>query len=541
MTTYTRPGVFVNQSLTPLASSPSGVTGTALAVFVGAHPQGPVKPTLISSWQGFANLFGGFSGTTGTDLAYAVYTYFVNGGTGCYVYRIPNTDATVASTVIPSLEETSGSPNDATLLTLTAASPGAWGNQVYAEIVPQNPASAADSTVTFTLNVYSGGTSASNLVETWPAVSTNPSSPRNLVSLVNSTSGGSNYVSVATSFGAGGYAAGDGSSDPAPNSGAPVALAGGADGSTMPPLDTAVTAGISGTGWASPGLASLSNVVLNLNLPGVTSQGVLNNVIAWAQAAGNAMVIVDAPFGGLPLQSPGSLVSLYQQFLSGSGSVVNAQPCAVMYGPWLSVQDPASATPNATRWTAPGGSVLGLWAQNDVTRNVAQTPAGTQATVSAVALEAYFTPADLSNLETMQVNPVKLIPGAGFCVFGGRTMATGYPNRYINVARTLIQFTTDFVNITQFAIFENNDAALWQTITTVLTQYLTQAMQDGMLAGTTPATSYAVTCDATTTTPAQAQAGIVNAQVAVALVSPAEFVIINLSQMSSGATTTVTS
>jgi phage tail sheath protein FI len=50
---------------------------------------------------------------------------------------------------------------------------------------------------------------------------------------------------------------------------------------------------------------------------------------------------------------------------------------------------------------------------------------------------------------------------------------------------------------------------------------------------------WAVTCDSTTTSAAQAQAGIVNAQVEVALVSPAEFITINLSQMQGGGSATV--
>lgn len=662
MSNYSRPGVFVNTSLTPLTSSPSGVTGGAVACFVGAYNRGPTSPTLVTSWQNFVNLYGGFNVANGSPLAYAVYQYFVNGGSACYVYRVPNTDSIVASQEVGSVEPTvaalavpaaptvttattggtipagtyqvqltyvdtygettasashsvttTGSTSTITIdspaaegsatgyyayvtsaggtayyrqqapgsptvigtnLTLTAApttsganppstnttssntpetanlvefianAPGAYGNTLYVEIVA-GTSSANDPTSVFTVNVYLGGTTAANLVETWPAVSLNPSSARNLLSLMNATIGGSNYVTAKVTFGASGYVAGDGSSDPAPQS--PTALTGGSDGSSAPALDTAITTGISASGgnpWISPGLGSLANVVLNVNIPAGPSAGitptVLNNVIQWAEGQGNVFVIIDAPFGGVPLLASSAIVTSYQSYLT-QGTAISASPNAAIYGPWLSIKDPASASPTATTWVAPGGAVLGVWAKNDTAYNLSHTPAGTSATVSAVALEAYFTPADLSNLETMQVNPVKLIPGSGLCVFGGRTLATGYPNRYINVSRTLMQFTTDFVNITQFAIFQNNDAALWQSITTVLTNYLIQAMQAGMLAGTSPETSFAVVCDSTTTSAAQAQAGIVNAQVAVALVSPAEFIVINLSQMQGGGSATVSS
>lgn len=543
MATYARPGVFVNQSLTPLLSSP-GVTGGAVACFAAPYNIGPTRPTLVTSWQQYTNLFGGFNVASGSPLAYAVYQYFNNGGTGTYVYRVPNTDAAVASTVFASVEtvttDSVTAPYNTGLLTFTATNPGAWANKLYIEIVPGS-ASTNDNTAVFTVNVYNGGTTSAYLVETWPSVSLNPSSSRNLLSLMNATAAGSNYVTVTASFTGGSYVAGDGSSDPLGNAGSPVALSGGADGSAAPAIDTAITSGVSGTGWSAPGLGVLTNVLVNLNIPGEATQGILNNVISWAESQGNVFVVIDAPFGGVPLLASNALVTLYQQFLSSGGTAIDASPVAAVYGPWLSIPDPASSSSTATKWVAPGGAVLGVWARSDAQNTIAQTPAGTQATVSATALEAYFTTTDLNNLESYQVNPVKLIQSAGFCIFGGRTLATGYPNRYINVSRTLMQFTLDFVNITQFAIFQNNDAALWASISTVLTSYLMQAMQAGMLAGTTPGTAFSVICDSTTTSAAQAQAGIVNATVAVALASPAEFIIINLSQMQGGGSATVTS
>lgn len=537
MTSYTRPGVFVNQSLTPLSTSASGFVGGSVACFVGAFNQGPVQPTFVTSWQNYVTLYGGFSTANGSPLHYAVYQYFLNGGSGCYVYRVPNTDAVVAAKVIDGM----AAGGDAALgvLNVTASSPGVWGNSLYVEIVPVG---SPTSTATFNLNVYQGGSASSNLVESWPAVSLNPASPRNALTLVNASTGGSKYIvlSEVSAQWTGGYTAGV--NDPAITT--PTALTAGADGTAAPALDTAITTGISGTGWASPGLNNLASTVLNVNIPagpsaGVT-QSIINNVIAWATTQGNVFVVIDAPFGGVPLEASGTLVTSYNTYLTGGTPITTASNAAI-YGPWLSIQDPAAATTNATKWVAPGGAVLGLWSRSDVLNSVAQTPAGTTATIAAVALEAYFSPTDLGNLEIAHVNPVKQIPGVGPCVFGGKTLATGFPNQFINVSRTLMQFTTDFVNITQFAIFQNNDAGLWQSITTVLTGYLMQAMQTGMLAGTTPETSFAVVCDDTTTSAAQAQAGIVNATVAVALVSPAEFIIINLSQMQSGGSATVSS
>lgn len=552
---YSRPGVFVNQSLTPLAVSTGGSTGTSLAVFAAPYNIGPVVPTFVTSFQQYASLYGNFNVANGNPLAYAVYQYFQNGGTGCYILRVPNTDAVPGTAIVPSIAESGGTtPVTANVLELTALSPGAWASKLYYEIVPGNPASGstgnqnsiADGTVTFTLNLYSGGTSANNLVETWPSVSLAPSSQRYLPSLINATSGGSSYVSVTVPNG---YTAG-GDFDPIGNAGSPVALTGGSDGTTAP------TGGASGLGqyivsgftsstspvWNLKGLMSLpGNQVYNINLPGATASSdiaAVNYVIVnFAEALGNSFVVVDGPAAS-PTSPSSTVASNYVGMLSG-GSAVTVSTQSVLYAPWISIPDPAVASPNATKWVAPGGAILGQWAANDAQHTVAQAPAGIQAPILAATLEANFSTADLSLLQAYGINPIKAVPGSGFCIFGAQTLQSGYPNQFLNVARTLTQFVSDFQNLTQFAVFQNNDATLWQSITTVLSNYLNNAMQQGMLAGTTADTSYSVTCDSTVNTASTIAAGIVNVQVAVALQTPAEFVVINLSQMQSGSSVSI--
>jgi phage tail sheath protein FI len=182
-----------------------------------------------------------------------------------------------------------------------------------------------------------------------------------------------------------------------------------------------------------------------------------------------------------------------------------------------------------------------LFSQSDAINGVQQTPAGIGATVVASQLEAYFSPTDLANLESAQVNPIRLLAGVGFCIFGGLTTAAAYPSRYINISRTLMKIAHDMVYLTNFAIFQNNTPQLWQSISTVLTNYLLQQMQAKLLYGSTQSQAFVVICDSTVNTPATIQAGIVNASVAVAIAAPAEFVVINLSQMVSGGTTSISS
>lgn len=510
---YLRPGVFVNTSLTPLASSTSGIPGEATPAFALGFNRGPVTPTLVTSWQQFKLLYGDFPVANGSLLTYAAYQFFNNGGSACWILRVPNSDAVTASVQLDGV----GGDASTSILTVQASSPGAWGNSVYVEVTSAGTAGRVN------INVYSGGNAQSNLVESFVDLSMNPADPRNAGALINSPVSGSSNIVVTETLG-GSYVAG--TTDLAPVS--PTPLASGSDGSVTPQLASVVPAQFD----------TLPNQVLNLNLPGWTSVSDLNTIISWAQGRGDVFVVVDGPTPSFPIASTAAVAQNYINMVQGSG-VLSAAANACLYGPYLSIVDPASAVPGATRWVPPGGAVLGVWSATDTTSGVQKTPAGITSTVAAVQLEANFSTTDLSNLNQAQVNAIKVVPGAGICIFGGRTLQPGYPSRYISVERTLMQFIHDFVYLTQFAIFEPNDSNLWLQITSILTNYLSQQMQAGVLAGNTPDTAYTVTCDSTNNTVSSAQTGLVNVSVAVALVSPAEFIVINLSQFQGTTTATV--
>jgi phage tail sheath protein FI len=515
MTTPARPGVFVTTTLTPLATGTSGIPGEAVPAFALAYNRGPIGPTLVQSWQQFVRLYGNFNVASGSYLHYAVYQFFANNGKACYVLRCPNSDAAYASTVFDGV----GSDAAVPVLTVNASSPGAWGNSVYVTIA------SAGTTGRSTLQVYSGGNTASNIVETWPDLSMNPADPRNLAAVINSPIGGSAYISVTETMGAGGYVAG--TTDLAVVS-TPQALTTGADGTTAPTLGTYVPAQFD----------TLPNQILNLNLPAVTTTSDINTIVAWAAGRGDVFVVIDGPVPSFPTTSA-QVAQNYTNLVAVNS--INPSVYAAIYGPWLQISDPASAVPGAMKWVPPGGAVLGVWSNTDAQRGVAKTPAGITAKVSAINLEANFTPTDLNALQAAMINPIKVVPGAGICIFGGLTLQPGYPDQFIAVQRTLMMLVHDLMFLCQFAIFEPNDSNLWDQITAVLTNYLTQQMQQDTLAGNTPQTSCAVVCDATNNTSNSAQTGVVNVQVAVALASPAEFIVINLSQFQGTTTATVTS
>ncbi len=508
MATPGYPSVSVNVSLNPLP-------GEAVAAFALPYNRGPVVPTLVSSWQQFTNLYGTFAVANGSLLHYAVYQFFNNGGNACFVLRVPNTDAVAATLNLDGV----GSDVSTPILTVNASSPGVWGSSIYVQVTQTNVSGQ------FNLTVYNGGTSAGQIVENFVDLSMNPASPRYINSIINSPISGSNYISVIVTLPGGTYVGG--TTDLATLS--PTNLASGADGTTSPSLGTAVTTAF----------GNLQNQIVTINMPGWATIADINTVVSWAASTNQGFVVIDPPFGGLPLETSAQVAANAIALVNGSPAISTSTNAAV-YSPWLQIVDPSSSVPGATTWTPPGGAVLGVYSNFLNLYGIQQTPAGINATVGSVSLEAQFSATDLTNLQAASINAIRQTVG-GFSIMGGRTLLNGYPNQYIAVTRTLQQFMHDFKSLISYALFQPNNPGLWASVAATLTSYLTQQMQSGVLAGNTPSTAFSVVCDGTNNTPASAQAGILNANVAVALNSPAEFITINLSQFQGTTTATVTS
>ncbi len=85
MPQYLSPGVFVEEM--PPAARPIEGVSTSVAAFVGLAATGPFDtPVLVTNWTQFTQTFGEF--VEGSYLAHAVYGFFTNGGTTCYVVRV---------------------------------------------------------------------------------------------------------------------------------------------------------------------------------------------------------------------------------------------------------------------------------------------------------------------------------------------------------------------------------------------------------------------------------------------------------------------
>jgi phage tail sheath protein FI len=146
---------------------------------------------------------------------------------------------------------------------------------------------------------------------------------------------------------------------------------------------------------------------------------------------------------------------------------------------------------------------------------------------------------DSLNSAVAPVNAIRFIPGSGIVVMGARTLKAGLIDKYIPVRRTLVYLRKSLTDLTEFAIFEPNDATLWRRITNTVSAFLTDFWSQGGLRGTLPSEAFFVKCDSETNPLAKVDNGEVNLEVGVALQRPAEFVIIKIGQYDGGTTVTV--
>ncbi len=136
MAEYLSPGVYVEEF--DSGASPMEGVGTSTAGFVGLAQKGPVEgvPQLVTNFSDFRRIYGGYlSANEFGDyrfLAYAVESFFTNGGARCYVMRVAPSDSKRAVGAAPS--------KDAAALCIMAKDPGTWGDDITVDFAPASKA-----------------------------------------------------------------------------------------------------------------------------------------------------------------------------------------------------------------------------------------------------------------------------------------------------------------------------------------------------------------------------------------------------------------
>jgi uncharacterized protein len=177
----------------------------------------------------------------------------------------------------------------------------------------------------------------------------------------------------------------------------------------------------------------------------------------------------------------------------------------------------------------PCGHVAGIYARSDRAVGVHKAPAN-EALEGVVDLEVHLSSVEQAALNDVGVNCLRSFPGRDIRVWGARTLS-GLPNwRYVNVCRLFAALKRWLEHELRDLVFEPNSAALWDRTRSRLHAHCFELYQAGALRGRSPDEAFFVKCDAETNPSEAVQAGRVVAEVGLAPVMPAEFVIVRIIQ-----------
>lgn len=533
---YGRPGVYVNEALLPAPIPTTGGTSAAGAA-IGAFAQGPESVTLVTSWYDFVTKFGGYNANF--PATFGVGQFFRNGGSELYVKRVlhttdedPNNNAAAAAVQVPGTDLSS-----TIMATIVAKNKGVDGNNLRVQITRASNEYIYNLTVFKEVVVANLGTNdadATNdvVVENFTNVVFSDINSTDFVeTIVNNNS---NYITVSVT-------------DPTINPtvqpiDAVLPLTNGRDGLSATSADFELLLLTDGTSefdtidrplviFAPEAYAKFVVDGQSASAAKSSATDVAQALIAWAKSGLGYAVIDVVPNEGVV----GALN--YVDALTTTSQ-------AAAYYPNYYIQDPLGRSNRSLRKIGPSSAVAGLYLSTDKSYGPFKAPAGIGVKVSgAISLERAFTPAELDSLNTgvyvsggttyyqKPVNAIRNLPGAGIAVMGARTLKQdGTANRYVNMRRSLIYIEKSLKQITQFAVFENNNSKLWTQLKTAIEVFLTEYRNQGGLRGASAADAFYVKIDGENNPPTTIANGEVHIEIGVALEYPAEFVVINLTQ-----------
>ena len=474
MASYLRPDVYVERVAS--GAEPIQTQGTAVAGFVGIARRGEIgEATLVTSWTEFTEKFSKGLDTpfmADSDLAYAVYGYFQNGGGTAFIVRTASETAERASVLIPAENG----------IKIYAKDEGTWGNKLSMKVT---------STQENGVDVFNVEVSLDDeVVETFEGLTNDITDENYYLPIINSDS---KFITVP----AGGLQVGEG------------AFSGGKDG-----IDDITDADFLG----ERGLKALdkAEAVRIVAIPGQTSMAIQQGILDYCSGRKDCFGIVDIGLGRTPTEALEDKAEI-----GGSYGAV--------YYPWGKVVDPIGK--GKLRLTPPSGHIAGVYARTDSERGVYKAPAGTEAVVKGfVEMERGLSDGEVELLNAKAVNCIISKPNKGIVVWGAR-MATPDKDRfYVSDIRLDIMIEGSLYEGTQWSIFEPNDEKLWSSLTAQVKAFLYNLWVDGALFGATPEEAYFVKCDEELNSQEVRDAGKVIIEVGYAKKKPAEFTIIRITQ-----------
>ncbi|MFB9990555.1 phage tail sheath family protein [Deinococcus oregonensis] len=544
MAEFLSPGIYIEES----SAGPRPIEGisTTTAAFVGFAPSGPTNtPIFVANWQQFTEIFGSGEATGARNpymdkayLAHAVYAYFNNGGTRCYVVRLAPATAPAgskgktiddvrplqlpsrASRAVPSLSiAPRGEQTSDIQLEVLPPTPekDAPKDPLAKDGAPKDPKAPEEDAGLFTLRV-----TRDDVTETFANLSLGKKHPRHVTEVVNRES---TLIEVTEASITGALA------ERAPEHGSyllknqvnPLNA-----GSLSMPSNTFVGSLEGRTGIEGLEVAEDVSMICVPDLMSAFQQGLidLNGVHAVQRAlidhcerAQNRMAILDTP----PDLTPQQVKEWREKTTNFDSSY------AAMYYPWMKINGPDGQP----MMVPPSGFVAGIYARSDVERGVHKAPAN-EIVRGVLSPSIQITRSEQDILNPIGVNCIRSFSGMGVRVWGARTLSSDARWRYVPVRRLFNYIEKSVEQGTQWAVFEPNDDTLWAKIRRDITAFLMTVWREGALFGQNPREAFYVKCDEELNPPELRDRGILQIEIGIAPVKPAEFIRFRFSQYAGG-------
>ena len=536
---------------------------TSTAGFVGLAERGPVtgQPQLVTSFADYKRMYGGYLSEAAYGgarfLPYAVEQFFLNGGARAYIMRAAPADAKAGIV-------------QAGVLTISAANPGAWAENMRVTVAPASKAktqvlavdgadltlknadgfnpgdvvelfdgkeavyatvkSVLDRVVTLdapcTADVADSRVGTSKYIRTCEITIT--ARLDDMVEVYENLSlkaGALNYAPVKTAKSELIRVEVEPKADAETvvpyelcgGTGSELVLtpAGGSNGTVLTVAAGTYLGKDDGPGKRTGLQAFLENGNVSIMaIPGVTLPEVQSALIAFCENKKSCFAILDIPMELTKTNDVANFRDMYDSTY------------AAMYHPWLQMYDAGS---KHAAYFPPSGAMAGIYARSDNERGVHKAPAN-EVVRGCTGLSCSYNTGEQDILNPLGVNLIRAFPGRGIRVWGARTISSNGLWKYVNVRRLFIYVEESIKANTNWVVFEPNSEALWSRVTRTIANFLATCWRDGALAGTSPDQAFFVECGPTTMTQDDIDNGRLICQIGIAPVKPAEFVIFRITQ-----------
>ena len=262
------------------------------------------------------------------------------------------------------------------------------------------------------------------------------------------------------------------------------------------------------------GVNTFSNIseISLVAAPGLTSKEIQGIIIDHCDRLGDRFALLDSE----------------EELTTGLDQMYRAKASsnAAFYFPWVQVYDPVK---KQNVYQPPTGFVAGLYSRVDSARGIHKAPAN-EALRGVNGLKYSLTKEEQTLLNPRGINLIRDFGDEGIKVYGARTITDDPEWKYINVRRLFLNVRQTIQKGTEWAVFEPNNESLWGSVRRNIGSYLKTLWKNEALVGATPEEAFYVICDKTNNTQETIDQGILNIDIGMAPVKPAEFINITIQQ-----------